>query len=349
MDNGYVNARVRGMYSRLLDRKTLNELILKPDIRGLITALEATPYREDLERALITKQGLLGVEEALRLNFIRTVDQLAKFLDGEPGLKYITIFSSRWDVHNIKTILRGKKIQTPSAEIVTSLVPLGRYDEPTLNELVKQPDIKAVIDLLATWGEDYAAPLTEAFPEFVSRSDLVILEIALDRYYYQHSLSLLQGNNREDLIIRDLIAHEIDLINLKSVMMMVHDHIDPEDALAVILVGGKKLDMKIIRSLIEKDSLQKVIEALDRTPYQFLNEYWSGDDEEIKISTYQHLLDEHLIRHAIKLYRGDPLSVTITIGYLWAKYNEVMNLRIIARCKSAHMPPEDMEAEMIYV
>jgi len=35
--------------------------------------------------------------------------------------------------------------------------------------------------------------------------------------------------------------------------------------------------------------------------------------------------------------------------YLWAKYTEIMNLRIIARCKNALIPPEDMEAEMVYV
>ncbi|PKL59229.1 MAG: V-type ATP synthase subunit C, partial [Methanomicrobiales archaeon HGW-Methanomicrobiales-4] len=50
-----------------------------------------------------------------------------------------------------------------------------------------------------------------------------------------------------------------------------------------------------------------------------------------------------------KAFRGDPLSVTIIIGYLWAKYTEIINLRIIARCKTAMITPEEMEAELIYV
>jgi V/A-type H+-transporting ATPase subunit C len=75
----------------------------------------------------------------------------------------------------------------------------------------------------------------------------------------------------------------------------------------------------------------------------------SREGDLVKISAYQHLLDEYLIKQAVRLYRGDPLSVTVIIGYLWAKYTEVMNLRIIARCKNALIPPEDMEAEMVYV
>lgn len=85
MDNGYVNARVRGMYSRLLDKKSLSNLILKPDISSLITALEETPYRDDLERALVGKSGLTGIEEALRLNLIRTIQKISVFLQGEKG------------------------------------------------------------------------------------------------------------------------------------------------------------------------------------------------------------------------------------------------------------------------
>ena len=49
------------------------------------------------------------------------------------------------------------------------------------------------------------------------------------------------------------------------------------------------------------------------------------------------------------MFRGDPLSFTIVIGYLWAKLNEVTNIRVIARCREAGMPDELMESEIFYV
>jgi V/A-type H+-transporting ATPase subunit C len=131
--------------------------------------------------------------------------------------------------------------------------------------------------------------------------------------------------------------------------MMFRDHVDPEDAQPMLLDGGKVFNRKKLKMLLHLGSIASLIEYLEETPYRFLSDLRSTEGDTVKISTYQHLLDEYLIRHAVRLYRGDPLSVTVVIGYLWAKYTEIMNLRIIARCKNALIPPEDMEAEMVYV
>ena len=72
VDYGYVNARIRGMKSRLLDRHTLEDLIFQPDLDSLISGLEKTPYKEDIIEAKVLYQGVLCIEYALRKNFIRT-------------------------------------------------------------------------------------------------------------------------------------------------------------------------------------------------------------------------------------------------------------------------------------
>ena len=51
MDYGYINARMRGMKSRLLSHRALDDLILKPDLESLIADLENSPYREDIIEA----------------------------------------------------------------------------------------------------------------------------------------------------------------------------------------------------------------------------------------------------------------------------------------------------------
>jgi V/A-type H+-transporting ATPase subunit C len=56
-----------------------------------------------------------------------------------------------------------------------------------------------------------------------------------------------------------------------------------------------------------------------------------------------------MIRQATTLFRGDPLSVASLIGYFWAKYNEITNIRIIARCKTADFAVEHLKEELVYV
>lgn len=349
MDTGYVNARVRGMHSFLLDRKQLNSLILKPDIDSLVSELEKTPYKEDIQKAMIIASGIKGIEYALRLNLIRTFRKILSFVEGEIGEKYVSIFLCRWDVHNIKTILRGKKVHIPTQDIRDCLIPAGTLDEATIVELLKQPDIKAVIDLLATWGHACAAPLTRHFEEYNARSDLVILEYALDKNYYEESLAMVQGKTKDEQIIRDIVSTEIDIINIKSVLTLLRDRIDPEDGEHVLLSGGKFFDLKILRAMLRESNPSDILPYLDLTPYRFMRELKDTGKIPVKMSAYQSALDRYLITHGIRAFRGDPLSITIIIGYLWAKYTEVINLRIIARCKTAMITPEEMEAELIDV
>jgi vacuolar-type H+-ATPase subunit C/Vma6 len=107
-----------------------------------------------------------------------------------------------------------------------------------------------VIDLLAMGDVAYAAALTRAFPSYAAHGDLYILENALDRYYYERALSLVNGRSAEERMIRDVIGTEIDIVNLKSLLMILHDHIDPDDAAPMLLSGGKIFPPKKLRYLL---------------------------------------------------------------------------------------------------
>ena len=206
----YVNTRIKGMKSRLLDHEVFETLIHKPDIESLITELGTTAYKEEIEKASIQYSGITCIEVALRKDFVNSFRKIFGFMKGDESETYIKILLGRWDVQNIKTILRGKNIHIPSAEILECLIPAGELDDTTMIELVKQPDVKAVIDLLATWGIGYAKPLTRNFKEYAEKRDLAILEYAIDRFYYQNALNTVMGGSNDDGLVREMIMAEID-------------------------------------------------------------------------------------------------------------------------------------------
>ena len=55
------------------------------------------------------------------------------------------------------------------------------------------------------------------------------------------------------------------------------------------------------------------------------------------------------VREAARLYLGDPLGIDIVVGYLTLKYNEVVNLRLIARSKLLGLPRDLVRKEMVVV
>ncbi|MCK9579196.1 MAG: ATP synthase A1 subunit C [Methanoregula sp.] len=349
MDYGYINARMRGMKSRLLSHSTLNDLVTRPDLDSLITDLENTPYRDEIIKAKGQMTGILCIEYALRENFTHTFRKIQNFAKQEEAEQYIVIFLHRWDVQNIKTILRGKNIHVTNEEILSCLVPAGEMDQATLQELLKQPDVRAVIDMLATWRIRYAKCLTEAFPEFFRIKDLAVLECALDRYYYTDAIDSVRVPGYNNQIIRDFIQLEIDVTNIKTVLRMIRDHVGPDDARRYLVGGGKEFDERKLNHMLTLPAIEDVVKYLAATPYRFLADIPESAIRTQRISVIEKQLERFLIKKGVGAFLLEPLSVASVIGYFWAKYNEITNIRIISRCKTADVSPDLLKEELIYV
>ena len=345
----YVNARIKGMKSHLLAPSVFETLILKPDVESIIAELENTSYKEELERATIHYSGIKCIEVALRNDFTKAFRKILGFMKGGESETYIKILLSRWDIQNIKTVLRGKNIHMTSAEIVECLVPAGQLDDTTLIELIKQPDVKAVIDLLATWGIVYAKPLTRNFKEFSEKRDLSILEYAIDKFYYENALHALGEDSYDNRIIHDMITTEIDVTNIKNVLKMIRDKIDIEEAEKFLIKGGITLDIEKLLSMLRTGTLEGAIKILDGTPFKFLSELPAEVFKAEKISVFEKELEKYLIKRGISRFLGDPLSIAVAVGYVWAKYNEITNIRIIARCKTTDITEKEIREELLYV
>jgi V/A-type H+-transporting ATPase subunit C len=349
MDYGYANARIRGMKSRLMDRKALEGLINIPDIDSLIIELENTQYKDDIQDAMTKYRGIDCVEYALRKNFTRTFKKILGFVEDQVAEKYIKIFLDRWDIQNIKTILRGKNIHATPEEMIECLMPAGELDEKTLIELIKQPDIKSVIDVMATWDVEYSRVLTKKFREYQNDKDLIVLENALDRHYYESSLKKVCGASYDETVIKSILSTEIDIVNIKTVMRMIRDRIEPEDAVKFLIEGGKRLRIEKLNQMLETKSLKGALDLLADTSYRPVADIPEEYLKKEKISVIEKKLDRLLIKNGISAFSYDPLSIAISIGYFWAKFNEITNIRIISRYKTSDLPEEWLKEELIYV
>ncbi len=349
MDYEYLNARIRSMKGRLLSPQALEALAQKPDLEGIIAELERTPYRAELERARLQHTGIHAVEDALRKDMAATFRRILSLARGDKGEPYIRILLARWDIQNVKTILRGKAMHVPPTEILECLVPAGDLDEPALAELLKQPDVKAVIDLLATWRIRFARPLMRAFPGFLETRDPAVLEYALDRFAFESALEpMAEEESDNDAIMRGILRTEIEVINLKTAFRLIRDGIPAEEARSMIIDGGRSPETALVLSLVSSGHVETAVKMLEGTPYRFLSDIPAG---EVKagISAYEKALDRFLLRKGVSHFLKDPLSIAPAIGFSWAKQTEVTNLRIIAKGKSTDMPEKEIRGELLHV
>ncbi len=60
-------------------------------------------------------------------------------------------------------------------------------------------------------------------------------------------------------------------------------------------------------------------------------------------------MEEISLEKGIEMYQKGPLCMGVIAGYIWAKFNEVVNLRIIVRGKAIGMLERRIREELLFV
>ena len=341
-DFPYINARVRAMHSRLLDSSRLEELLATPTLDGFLTALAQTPYGAQLQEALTRYSGLRAVDEALARNFHQATTRILSFADGR-ARELIEVALMRWDVANLRAVLRGKHAGRPADDIQGALMPAGALSEVALRELVQAPDVAGVVGALTAQEHPLAPALAEGLGEYRERGDLLALELRLDRLYAAYGLRRAAGRGHSASVLRRLLQAEIDATNVKTALKLQQvPSLAPADRLRFYIPGGRLVDARVFESLADPATAEQGLSALRLQGFPIRAPV--GD-----LAAFERDLDRALVRAAAALYRGDPLEIDIVVGYLAQKYNEVVNLRLIARGKVLGIPRERIRQEMVEV
>jgi V/A-type H+/Na+-transporting ATPase subunit C len=346
-DYGYCNARVRGMRARLLPPSFFEQLLEEERFPAVVSALLNTPYRHEMEAATIAGNGAAEVDEALRHNLVVDYRKVLSFLNEEAYRLAMTILG-RYDVANIKTVIRGLHVHMSVGEIEANLIAAGRLTGAELTELARQPDVRSCVDLLATWGVTYAKPLTGEIHAYLARGDTSHLELALEKEYFQEALAATTGRSENARLARRLLETQVDVFNLLTLFRMLKTDLSVEEASTMFIPGGAYIDEDLFLKLVPVSDIDPFVDLLKGTPYQrVLEESLVKYLEDASLSVLERAMEQMLITKALRLSRGDPLGLGIVMAYIWAKQNEVVNLRVIVKGKSVGMPERRIRRELI--
>lgn len=348
-DYSYANARVRAMKARLLDDSVYKSLLDAPDYNRAIAVLEETEYAEDIEHFVMEGARPTIMDRAFNRNFIRNFTKIREFFTGKPQ-EMVGALLSRWDPYNLKTIMRGMRALIPKTEIMRNLVPIGFLDEVTLEEIVSQPDLRASLDAIVMFSSEWRIPYGQAISahlaEYLREHDLSILEMALDKLHYDKITRLLRSGDANSALVREVVTMEVDAINIANLMRICGLELTGTRAEDYFVPGGTLPTAKEFASLMGLGQPEKVYEALlTKTPYRkALEAAWSRFDEKGE-SAFEDEMDKHVIESCLKMSK-DPLGIGVIIEYMWKKYLEITNLRIILRGKSIGLIESQIRKEL---
>lgn len=327
MSYEYLNTRVRLMLARLLTPTQFSALLELRSLEQMTNALTETDYAPELQRASVEFSGYELIEQTVLRNAQRSFSKLV-FIAPEGPKQLIKLLLERFEVFNLKTILRGYHAAIPAEEIAQGLYPTILYGTVFYEELLKRSSIREALDYLLSAGNRYYKPLAEIFPEYERTGRLALLEHAVDAFYFAHSRQTLAEMRDENAqIVRTVLGTEADLLNVIYALRLVEAGVRADERYRYILDGGERLIPTVVRTLLDSEDKSALLKKLERTEYQ---RGLKGLGEEIRVAQIQERLENYLYREHSRLDKQEFSNIRMTIAYLWRKRAEMTNLRVIA-------------------
>lgn len=334
----YATARIKSKKSLLLTNDNYPKLLMI-DLNEIGRFMGETQYKTEMAELASKYSGVDLIELGTSRNLAHTYRSIIGFCSGD--LKEIVAgYLRRWDMWNIKTILRGKYSNATVEEIQEDLVPAGTLSEEDLNALL-------AIDSMSEIIETSARKLSIQVPADITLSlerdgNLAAVEDYLDFVYYQRLLASIDPNKKSDSQFLSFVKREIDIVNLRTLLKLKMDNM-PGDKIKVYFIegGSNELSITELNRLAAIETFDNLVDELSK--YSFYDEIKNSLE---KAKTTRSLnpvmvkLDKYLAKEAERFSHLYPLSVLPILDYIIRKKIEVDNIRIIARGKASGMDNE---------
>ncbi len=333
----YAATRVRAMKSKLLPKESYPRL-LNMGIDEITRFIQESEYKNDVDELAMKYSGGDLAEHALNRNLALTYDKLGRITTGE--LNYlISAYLKRYEIWNVKTLLRGKLYNASVEDILESLIAGGQFTYTFLSELAAKATYQEIVDGLRK-TEYY--PLLQKF----DGTNLAYIENELDKVYYSSLFEVIgEPKSKDRKLFARVVALEVDVKNLSTLFRLKKAGLEhPDQIMPLMIEGGLDLRPEKLAVL----PYDEFINQLQKT------QYWDAISSVViqdtaSLTALESRLTRYYLESATTFSHASPLSIVPFMDYIIHKNNEVTNLRIIFRGKEAGLDDNLIKDQLVVI
>ncbi|MFH0849436.1 MAG: V-type ATPase subunit [Candidatus Bathyarchaeota archaeon] len=305
----YAVLRTHARIADLLDQEQVRRLAEAPDILEFLTRLKETPYGE--VQVQMDDKLSISLEKVFIQKFTERIESIVKITPTKMGEFLRAYFDLRFEVVNLKRILRGKFTESPEEEIRDSLIPITPYLIDSYDGLIRADSLEDAVVLLE--GTPYGE-LVEKLDIYREQDALWPLELTLNHIYAKRTMSLGKGLPKKNQHIVDSLAKfETDVENI-LVALKRRGRKDVD--LVEIFPVTYNVDQETLQNVIEAESLGKAIDGLEE-PYRGVMEPIKTGD----IALVRAMVRKGKYETASKARAGDEYGFNVILAFL--VYSEI--------------------------
>jgi V/A-type H+-transporting ATPase subunit C len=313
----------------------MRELAESDDLDTFIKRLSETTYGEISTEARV--EPSIALEKVFYRNFIERMTKIVDIAPRNIAEFLEAYYYIRFEVLNLKRILRGKYSGIPRPQIVDSLIPIEPYQAKDFEGLVDAETLDEVVERLG--NTPYSA--VEASMDLCKQYEaLWPLELALNHFYAATILRALRSLASGDrTLVRRIVEVEADVENFLIALKQkrASEEASKTRRLEDLFPATYGISLDKIREVVETKDIKSVIEALGPPYSEILAPIYEGD-----VALIRTRLRRHIFRSA-KLGRStNDYGFNVIMAYLVFCEVEKDDLVGIGWGKAQGVPPEDM-------
>jgi len=272
------------------------------------------------------------LERALTRQWVAAAQRPTTLLQGA-SRTLMNWYGRRWELNNLKTILRARHHHAAPEQFLPALIPLEGTSNLPWSTLAAVGSIAELVERLQhTW---YGKVLRPALEEYRRQQSVFVLEAALDLAYYRqlrNCVTALHGRDRREA--DQLIGFWIDAQNLLwAYRYRLYAHLSPEEILNYTLHHHLRVNAAVVRAIALGAPLREMTAQLWG---QQLPELASLADltERDALPKLELLLWRHRFARARKIQATAALHLGAVLAYEVLLESEVRDLITIIEGKA---------------
>ncbi len=323
----YLNGRVSLLAARLLRPAQISALIEEGAPGGQAPAGGSRPAP-----AALIGQYVGDLDQSNVTLLLRDLAVLIRPLSG-PSRDLLNYWAHRFELNNLKVLIRGKMAGQPQALIEGQLLDMGRFTTLPVSELL-QCDTSAEL-LRRLEQTPYAEIARQAHHLLEQGEALFALDAAIDRRYFA---GLWRRGTAGDSASREhlhaIVGSIIDRVNLVWLLRYRYAYnLPPAQAYYLLIPASHRVSSVQLQQLSQQPSFADAINALPEPFAAMLAGAPDTTEVTLRLERESWRIAAHALNHSM-------FNVARALGYMVLRERDLRRLRAIVRGHDMGMSPD---------
>lgn len=336
-----INTKVRALEGKLLSDEDYMNLLSQKTVSGIAGYLKHNTFYssnlQDIDENAIHRREL---ENILKNSLISNLENISYYFHDNYKRFYRVLFI-RYEIEDLKSILRKIKIHENNSGLRNSYVFLGRYSKVNMDELLSSKDYSEFITKLrGTVYYEYLRPLNEMSGDI----DMFNISMVLDLAYFDMFYKNLKLINKPDRAVMELIqGSKADLLNIQWIYRgLKFYNLSTEELFNYTISNGREFSRTDIKGLCYSGSLDEFQKKILNTRYSFLFDQENTKDVFMERRTLRY---QYFNLKRLKTRGG--MNIGQTMVYSLLREYEIRDIISIIESIRYEMPVEEAKKFMI--